>query len=60
MEERQQTHIEIAQLVDCIDSFGNRLSEWEIKFIAKLIDFPPAYYSEKQRVIINRIYEEKV
>lgn len=60
MDERLQTHKEIAELVDCIDTFGKHLNEWEIKFISGLIDNPPEYYSAKQRVIINRIYEEKI
>ena len=56
----EQTHKEIAELVDCIDTFGKHLDEWEIGFIANLIDDPPEYYSKKRRKIINRIYEEKV
>ncbi len=60
MTDRQQSHKEMAELVDCIDTFGKKLSEWEIKFIADLTDNPPEHYSAKQRVIINRIYEEKV
>ena len=59
-ETRLQTHKEIAEIVDCIDTFGKHLGEWEIKFIADLTDNPPEHYSTKQRVIINRIYEEKV
>jgi len=46
-------------LVKHIDHFGKGLSAWEIKFIANLIDHPPATYSEKQKEIINRIYDEK-
>lgn len=46
-------------IVDHIDSFGKRLSEWEVKFIAGLIDNPPDSYSEKQVAIIERIYNEK-
>ena len=45
--------------VEHIDSFGKKLSDWEIKFIASLIDCPPAEYSEKQIKIITRIYDEK-
>jgi len=47
------------ELIEHIDSFGQGLSAWEIKFIADLIDNPPETYSEKQVVIINRIYDEK-
>lgn len=46
-------------LVEHIDEFGKGLNEWEVKFIAGLIDNPPEFYSEKQQVIINRIYDEK-
>jgi len=51
---------EIISIIDCIDSFGKNLSEWEIKFIADLIDNPPEEYSSKQIKIIARIYEGKV
>ena len=46
-------------LVEHIDSFGKNLSEWEIKFVANLIDNPPDFYSPKQIEIINRIYDNK-
>lgn len=46
-------------LVEHIDSFSERLTEWEINFIANLMDNPPEYYSPKQIEIINRIYDEK-
>ncbi len=46
-------------LVEHVDSFGKNLSDWEIKFIADLIDNPPDEYSPKRIKIINRIYDEK-
>ena len=46
-------------LVDHIDSFGHGLNDWEIKFIADLIDNPPEVYSPKRIEIINRIYDQK-
>ena len=46
-------------LVEHIDSFGKGLSDWEINFIAGLIDNPPTNYSEKQVAVIERIYDEK-
>ena len=46
-------------LVEHIDSFGKNLNEWEINFIANLMDNPPQEYSEKQIKIIERIYNEK-
>ena len=46
-------------LVEHIDSFAKNLSDWEIKFIADLIDNPPDEYSPKRIKVINRIYDEK-
>ena len=46
-------------LVEHIDGFGKKLSEWEVNFIAKLMDHPPEHYSDKQIEIIERIYDEK-
>lgn len=46
-------------LVEHIDLFGKKLSQWEIDFIANLIDNPPKRYSSKIIKIINRIYNEK-
>lgn len=50
---------EPAVLVKHIDMFGKGLSEWEVNFIADMIDDPPEHYSEKQKAIITRIYDEK-
>ena len=46
-------------LVEHINSFGHGLSEWEVNFIADMLDNPPMNYSEKQIEIINRIYDQK-
>ena len=47
-------------LVEHIDAFGHGLSEWEINFIADMLDNPPPeVYSEKQIEVINRIYDQK-
>jgi len=46
-------------LVAHIDAFGKGLNDWEVKFIADLIDNPQESYSEKQIEIIHRIYDEK-
>ena len=51
---------EYAELVDVIDSFGKGLDEWEIGFIANLIDNPPLHYSPKRRQIIERLYDKKL
>ena len=50
---------ETEDLVKHIDEFGEDLTEWEIDFIADLIDNPPAAYSEKQETVIQRIYEQR-
>jgi len=55
----KETEFDPKVLVEHIDSFGKRLTEWEVKFIADLIDNPPDVYSPKQIKIINRIYDEK-
>ena len=36
------------ELVEHIDKYGHGLTEWEINFIANMIDSPPDTYSEKQ------------
>jgi len=46
-------------LVGHIDIYGRGLTEWEVNFIANMIDNPPETYSDKQMEIINRIYDEK-
>ena len=46
-------------LVEHIDSFGKKLSKWEINFIANLIDNPPEEYTPSMIKVINRIYDEK-
>lgn len=56
----KQSHEEIEELVDCIDSFGKGLNKWEVNFIAGLVDNPPEEYSPNRREVINRIYREKV
>jgi len=48
-----------AVLVEHIDSFGKRLIEWEVDFIADMLDDPPKEYSPKVKKIINRIYDQK-
>jgi len=53
------TDFEPQILVEHIDVFGKKLTEWEINFIANLMDNPPKVYSPKQIEIINRIYDEK-
>ena len=53
------TEFEPQVLVEHIDTFGKRLTEWEVNFIADLMDNPPKVYSPKQIEIIKRIYDEK-
>jgi len=53
------TEFDPKTLVEHIDSFGKGLNEWEVNFIADMLDNPPKAYSEKQVEIINRIYDQK-
>ena len=46
-------------LIEHIDIFGKGLTDWEVEFIANLIDSPPEYYSKKQILVIDRIYDNK-
>lgn len=43
-----------------VDRYGKGLTEWEINFVAGLIDNPPATPSAKQVEILKRIDREKV
>ena len=56
---KKMSKFDPAVLVEHIDTFGKGLSEWEIKFIADLLDNPPEEYSTNQIKIINRIYDQK-
>ncbi len=47
-------------LVEHIDTFGKRLCDWEIKFIANLIDNPPRRYTPKMRVILTEYMMKSV
>jgi hypothetical protein len=53
-------HEDLKERVRVIDNDGENLIDWEIDFIANLIDNPPSYYSEKQEDIIERIYRQRV
>ena len=46
-------------LVAHIDSFGKGLGDWDVKFIADLIDHEPRRYTENMIKQIHRIYDEK-
>ena len=56
---KKMTEFDPKDLVEHIDTFGKNLIEWEIGFIADLIDDPPDEYSPKHIKVINRIYEQK-
>ena len=49
----------IIDMIGHIDSSGEGLTEWEINFIADLIDNPPKTYTEKQIKVIYKIYYGK-
>ena len=49
---------ELDGMVSDIDKNASGLTDWEIKFIASLVDDPPAAYSDKQIIVIERLYKE--
>ena len=49
----------VREIVEHIDIFGKNLTEWEVDFIAKLVDNPEQRVTPKMEVILNRIYDEK-
>jgi len=54
-----EKQFDLETLVEHIDTFGKGLTEWEVNFIANLLDHPPRRYSANQIEVINRIYDEK-
>ena len=51
---------EYDKMLKRVDKYGKGLSEWEINFVADLIDNPPQTPSLRQREILKRIDREKV
>jgi hypothetical protein len=51
---------EYDKLLQRVDRYGKGLTEWEINFVAGLIDNPPATPSARQVEILKRIDKEKV
>jgi len=47
------------ELIQHIDAFGKGLSEWEVNFIADLVDHERFVYTDKMIEVIERIYKEK-
>lgn len=58
MDEKQRA--EYQKILTRVDKYGKGLSEWEINFVAGLIDDPPHTPSQKQIAILKRIDKEKV
>jgi len=58
--ELKMSHEEIENMVLDIDDYGVDLTEWEINFIADLIDNPPVTFSEEQINTIEKIYLQRV
>lgn len=56
-EEKRQK--DLREMVEEIDEEGQKLSEWEIDFIAYLMDNDVRRFSERQEKIIRRIHEER-
>jgi hypothetical protein len=46
--------------LDDIDARGQRLTPWEIRFVADMIDRGLTSFTDRQGEIIQRIWEEKV
>jgi len=53
-------HKELTDIVYEIDREGRFLTDWEIDFIADLIDRPRKYYSEQMVAKILQIYNRCV
>lgn len=51
---------EYERILQRVDRYGKGLTEWEVNFVAGLIDNPPATPSAKQVEILKRIDREKV
>lgn len=50
---------EIEEMIFDIDNNGEDLTNWEIGFIADLIDNPPEEYSPSQITKIEQIYNQR-
>ena len=59
MEQEITNNFEVRDIVEYIDRYGKHLTDWEVKFIADLIDNPNGYVSPKMKAVINRLYNEK-
>ena len=51
---------EFLVMIEEIDEFGQDLTEWEVRFIADLIDRYVTAFSSGQAKQIERIHEERV
>lgn len=54
------TNREIRQMVDEIDTAGDNLTAWEIKFIADLIDRDAKDFTDNQKKQVVRIWNERM
>lgn len=48
------------KLLTQVDKYGKGLTDWEVDFVAGLIDNPPQTPSRRQIEILKRIDREKV
>lgn len=53
------TKEEIEEMIFDIDNLGEDLTDWEIDFIADLIDNPPKEYSDGHIRKIKQIYNQR-
>ncbi len=51
--------IEISKLIKIIDEEGYNLNNWELEFIASMLDNPPKKYTKNQINKIKQIYDLK-
>lgn len=56
----QAENAKLRSMVDEIDEDGEDLSEWEVEFIANLIDNDVQSFTDKQAEIIRRIHKDRL
>lgn len=52
-------HEDVLMMLRELDDMEGDLTDWEMKFIADLIDREPDHFTERQAEKIRQIYEEK-
>jgi hypothetical protein len=52
--------IELRKMVEEIDTKGEGLTDWELRFIADLTDNSSGFYSAAQATVIERIWKHRM